>query len=227
MAPLIAIVGCDGSGKSTLARDVCAEIAQRRPAEVGYLGLGSGAMGLRIRGLPLIGPAAERSLAGRAKQTRTEGERIPGLATALVIYGFSLNRRRKFERVLALRRSGVTVVTDRYPQVEVPGFYDGPGLSAATSGSAVVNRLAAQERAMYDWMASFRPTLVVRLHVDLATAHARKPDHDPDLLALKIAATPRLAFNGAVIVDIDARQSYPDVRAQALAAVLPALEALV
>lgn len=221
MAPLIAIVGCDGSGKSTLAQDLCSELAATHRVSTGYLGLGSGTIGLRIRGLPLIGPVVERRLAGKAKRTRTQGERIPGLPTALVVYGFSLLRRRRFERVLALRRAGVIVLTDRYPQVEVPGFYDGPGLSAAASGSAPVARLAARERRMYEWMASYRPDLVIRLDIDLATAHARKPDHDPELLRLKIAVTPRLRFGGAPIVDLDARQPYGQVREQALRAMLP------
>lgn len=223
MAPLIAIVGCDGSGKSTLARDICEELGRTRRAAVGYLGLGSGTLGLRIRELPLVGPAIETRLAGKAKRTRTAGDRIPGLATALVVYGFSLVRRRRFARVMAMRRAGVTVVTDRYPQVDVPGFYDGPLLSAAASGSAAVARLAARERAMYAAMAAERPTLVLRLHVDLATAHARKPDHDPDLLQLKIAATPRLTFCGAPIADIDARRPYAEVREQAFSAVRLAL----
>ena len=223
MAPLIAIVGCDGSGKSTLAHDLCLELGRTRKAATGYLGLGSGTLGLRIRGVPLVGAAVEARLARKAKRTRTVGERIPGIATALVVYGFSLVRRRRFAHVLALRRAGVTVITDRYPQVEVAGFYDGPGLSAASSGSAAVARLAARERAMYVAMAGVRPTLVIRLDVDLATAHARKPDHDPELLALKIAATPRLTFGGAPMVAIDARRPYAEVRAEAHAAVARAL----
>ncbi len=225
MAPLIAIVGCDGSGKSTLAHDLCEEIGRIRPAATGYLGLGSGTIGLRIRGLPLLGPALERRLSSKAKKTRTAGERIPGLATALVVYGFSMLRRRRFDRVLALRRAGVVVITDRYPQVEVSGFHDGPGLSAAASGSAAVARLALSERRMYEDMASYRPSLVLRLDVDLATAHARKPDHDPALLQLKIDATPRLTFNGAPLIAIDSRQPYAAVREQALAAVRPVLAA--
>ena len=223
MAPLIAIVGPDGSGKSTLARDLCAELAKSRPVAMAYLGLGSGTLGLRIRAWPLVGPVLERRLSGKARRTRTEGDRIPGLATALVVYGFSLLRRRRFGQVLALRRAGTTVITDRYPQEDVAGFYDGPGLSAASAGSAAVARLAARERRMYEAMAAYRPTLVIRLAVDLATAHGRKPDHDPALLQLKIDATPRLSFGGAPLVDIDARQPYAAVRGQALSAVLEAV----
>lgn len=221
LAPLIAIVGCDGSGKSTLARDLCRDLARTHPAEMRYLGLGSGAIGERIKRWPLIGSVTERVLSNKARRTRTEGDRIPGLVTAAVVYGFSLLRQRRFRAVLAARGAGTIVITDRYPQTDVPGFYDGPGLSAATSASRAVARLAGREARMYAWMASFRPDLVIRLDVDLATAHARKPDHDPDLLRRKIAATPLLRFAGAPIVDIDARAPYAEVRRRAWAAVLP------
>ena len=218
-APLIAIVGCDGSGKSTLAGDLIDILGAERPVQSCYLGLGSGAIGARIRELPLIGAAAERRLAAKASRTRSSEERIPGLATAMVVYGFSVLRRRRFRRMLALREAGVTVITDRYPQIEVPGFYDGPGLSAARAGSASVARLAARERQMYGWMVGHRPTLVIRLNVDLATAIARKPDHDPVLLASKVSVTPQLRFGGAPIVDLDARDPYAQVLQRALDAI--------
>ena len=118
----------------------------------------------------------------------------------------------------------MTVVTDRYPQIEVAGFYDGPGLSAARAGNRVVGWLAARERWMYVWMAGHRPTLVIRLDIDLPTAVARKPDHDQALLARKIAATSQLRFQGATIVDLDARAPYAQVREQALDAVRAALD---
>jgi len=223
LAPLIAIVGCDGSGKSTLAADLADALRRDRSLQLAYLGLGSGAIGARIKGLPLVGPAVEAALAKRGTTARTKGEKIPGLATALVIYGFSLLRRRRFRRVLSLRRKGVTVITDRYPQTDVPGFYDGPGLSAARSGSSIVAWLAARELRMYEWMASYRPTLVLRLSIDAETAHARKPDHDIALLRQKVAATPLLRFAGAPIVDLDSRTPYAEMREHALAGIRPVL----
>ena len=223
LAPIVALVGCDGSGKSTLAADLVNALRAERDVASCYLGLGSGTLGLRIKALPLVGRAVERSLSNKATRTRSKDARIPGLATALVVYGFSLLRRRRFAHVLALRRSGVTVVTDRYPQIEVPGFYDGPGLSAARAGSPAVAWLAARERAMYRRMAEHRPTLVIRLNVDLPTALARKPDHDPALIARKIAVTPQLRFLEAPIVDLDACAPYAQVRQQALDAVRAAI----
>ncbi len=223
LAPLIAVVGCDGSGKSTLAADILAHVQKTRRAESGYLGLGSGAMGNQIKSLPLIGPTAERFLSKRAKQARDPKEKIPGLGTALVLYALSLRRRARFKRVLALRKAGVVVVTDRYPQIDVPGFYDGPGLSAAKPDSKIVSWLAKREAGIYEWMASFVPTLVVRLHVDAKTALERKPDHNPELIRRKVDATPRLGFNGAKIYDLDSTMPYDEERALATVAVTSAL----
>lgn len=223
MAPLIAIVGCDGAGKSTLAADLRNHFAASRAVDTCYLGLGSGELGNRIKRWPLIGPALERRLARKADQTRDRRQKIPGLATALVVFGFSLLRARRFRRMLALRRRGVTVITDRYPQTEVLGFYDGPGLSAARAGGPVVAWLAARERRLYGWMAEHRPDIVLRLNVDAATALRRKPDHKAHLLDAKVEATALLRFRGARMVDIDATARYADVRERALAQIWPVL----
>src|SRR5207237_2126738 len=77
------------------------------------------------------------------------------------------------------------------------------------------------ERLMSDWMVSYRPSIVLRLNVDADTALKRKPDHNPALLAAKIAATSSLQFGGATIVDIDARRDYSAVRTVALATIAP------
>lgn len=223
-APLIALIGCDGSGKSTLSADLVHSLATGRRVESCYLGLGSGTIGAKIRRWPLVGAAVERRLADKAARTRSTAERIPGLATALVVYAFSLLRVRRFRRMIALREAGVTVLTDRYPQVEIPGFYDGPGLSAARASSRAVAWLAARERRHYQWMAGHRPTLVIRLNIDVATAIARKPDHDPALLARKVAVTPELRFGGAPIADLDARAPYPQVLGAARELVRHALD---
>ena len=218
LAPLIALVGADGSGKSTLAPDLLAHVALSRPAQQGYLGLGSGPLGERIKAWPLIGPPLERFLSDRARRARDPDGNIPDVATAIVLYRYSLKRRRRWGQIMVLRQNGIAVITDRYPQAEVPGFYDGPGLSAARSSGTIIPWLAARERRLYAQMAAYVPTLVVRLNIDIDTALARKPDHERSLLERKIAATPVLTFNGAPICDIDARLPYVEVLALAKAA---------
>lgn len=226
LAPLIAIIGCDGSGKSTVSEAVLEWVRRFGPAEAAHLGKQSGNVGRKIAGWPLVGGWLDRRIARKTDITRKQRDKKnPGFFVALVIFGFSLRRLRRFKRMMAQRVKGMIIVTDRYPQLEIPGAYDGTGLSASAAGSAFVRWLARRERVMYEWMTSYRPDLVLRLNVDLDTACARKPDHRRELLADKVAATPLLRFAGAPIVEIDAAQPLEQVLAAARAAVTQTLTA--
>lgn len=222
LAPLIAVVGSDGSGKSTLSADLLVHVQKSRKAESGYLGLGSGEQGRRIGRWPIIGPPLHRFLDGIADRLREPGEPIPGALAARYALNKSKKRRAKFDALLARRRVGVTIVTDRYPQVEVPGLHDGPIL-AGVATSPRLAAMQAEERALYAAMAAFVPTLVIRLHVDVDTVMARKPDHDRALITRKVDTVPLLTMGGAPIVDIDATMPYADELAIAIAAVDRAL----
>lgn len=217
---VVAVIGCDGTGKSTLSADLLTRLRERGPTQRFYLGLVSGEVGHKIKSLPLIGPSLERYLAGKASRAQDTRQQIPGHVTAVVMYLMSLWRLHRFRRMLALVRRRVVVITDRFPQAEVPGFhYDGPGLWAASGQSRLLGWLAERELRVYRWMAAHRPALVIRLNIDVETARARKPDHDLVELSDKIAVAPRLTFNHAHIVDIDAREPYLQVRDRALRAI--------
>jgi len=222
LAPLIAVVGSDGSGKSTLSADLLAHVQKTRAAESGYLGLGSGEQGRRIGRWPIVGPPLHRFLDGIADKLREPGEPIPGRLAARYALNKSKKRRAKFEQLLERRRAGVTIVTDRYPQIEVPGLHDGPILAGRATGTRLA-AMQAEERALYADMAAYVPTLVIRLHVDVDTVMARKPDHDRALITRKVETVPLLAMGGAPIVDIDATIPYDEELALAIAAVDAAL----
>jgi thymidylate kinase len=226
MAPLISVVGSDGAGKTTVSSEVLDFVRSYGPAETAHLGLKSGDIGRAIKELPLVGAFAEGYLSRKASQARNRKGRIPGPFTAIVIYVFSLFRLGRFKRMLGRRRDGVIIVTDRYPQVEVPGFYDGPGLSAAKAEGRIVTWLARREYKKYLWMASHQPDLVIRLNVDLDTAFARKPDHEIDMLRQKIEATPKLSFGGALIHDIDSNLPLDAVVASARKAIADRMKQL-
>ncbi|WP_208417827.1 nucleoside triphosphate hydrolase [Sphingopyxis panaciterrae] len=224
LAPLIAVVGSDGSGKSTLSADLLAHVRRTRIAESGYLGLGSGEQGRRIGRWPVIGPPLHRFLDGIADKLREPGAPIPGMLAARYALNKSQKRRAKFAGLVDRRRAGITIVTDRYPQLEVPGLHDGPIL-AGRAPNARLAAMQAEERALYAEMAAYVPTLVIRLHVDVDTVMARKPDHDRALITRKVETVPMLTFNGAPIVDIDATLPYEEELAIATAAVDQALAA--
>lgn len=217
---VIAVIGCDGSGKTSLTHDLLAILRRNGPAERRYLGTVSGEMGDQIKRLPMIGIRLEEYLAARARRAQDMRKDLPGASTAFVMYMFSLRRARQFREIVKLSRSGIIVITDRFPQSEIPGFhYDGPGLSGARSNNWLIRKLAKFEQNIYEEMATHPPFLVVRLNVDLETALSRKPDHKPAELRDKIEVTPRLRYNGAHIVDVDANATYAQVLAAAVRSV--------
>lgn len=226
-APVIAIVGSDGSGKSTVGAEMLRWACGYGPAAAAHLGKQSGNLGRALSRLPVVGAGIGRLIRRKVVGVRTSRDqnKTPGLLPALVISAFSLRRVRRFRRMLALREKGMIIVTDRYPQMELPHTYDCPGMEAGAEGNRLVRWLAQWEREAFEWMTSHRPDMVIRLHVDLDTACARKPDHRREALRDKIASTPLLKFQGAPIAEIDAAQPLEAVLADARAAVSHALEA--
>lgn len=217
---VFAVVGCDGTGKTMLTHDLASSLRVSGPVERRYMGLVSGEMGDKIKELPFIGVRLENNLHRKANRALDMEKKLPGTGTALIMYLFSLWRAVLLLRVKRLSRRGIKVITDRYPQDEIPGFhYDGPGLTVGRTSSWLVRKLAEREQKMYEWMAGQRPTLVIRLNIDEDTAHSRKLDHDLAELRDKISVMPRLRFNGATVCEINSAVPYPQVLAAALQAI--------
>jgi hypothetical protein len=203
-----------------------AQLREEQPTELIYLGQSSGDIVEWIGGLPIIGHAVERYLRRKGDTAHAVDDKPPSpdVPTALVVYLLSRWRHYKFRQMLALNRRGMTVLTDRYPQAEVPGFYfDGPGLNATGPGNALVRWIAARELRLYQRMASHVPALVIRLNIDAETAYARKPDHKLSMLRDKVRVIPTLTFNRAPILDLDGQSPYPQVLHKALTAARAAI----
>lgn len=217
---LVAVIGCDGSGKSTLTADLVARLSDTHPIECIYLGQSSGNIADRLSSLPVIGPPIERYLLRRASRVHNSASKSPDTGAAIVMFLLSLWRAYKFRRMLKLHRRGAFIITDRYPQAEVPGFYfDGTGLDATTAKGWLIRTLAAGELRLYQRMAKHVPALVIRLNIDAQTAHARKPDHKISMLRSKTEIIPTLHFNHARLLDLDSRDPYAHVLDTALKAV--------
>ncbi len=217
---IVAIVGCDGSGKSTMAAELLEHLSQEGPSKIVYLGQSSGHIATYVNTLPIIGPRIKRYLVRKADRSHDQKIKTQDLLTTVAIFVLSLWRAYKFRRMLSLCRQGVFVITDRYPQDEVIGFfYDGPGLKRINEESWIARKLAARERQLYRWMARHLPALIIRLGVDADTAIARKPDHNYATLCDKVSVMERLHFNGASILEIDSCNPSEEGLRKALEAV--------
>lgn len=221
---VIAIVGCDGSGKSTLAANLVNNLASQIPTELFYLGQSSGRIGEWIGRLPIIGISFSRYLRAKADCVHERPSAPPGNATTLVIYLLSYWRAYKFRKMLARSQQGHLLITDRYPQVEVPGFrFDGPQLAKTAGGNWWVRTLRKRELKLYHWMASFQPLLLIRLDIDEQTAFSRKPDHKLAVLHEKVVVTPHLTFNGAKILELDGREPADTILNKSLSTIRASL----
>lgn len=223
LAPLIAIVGCDGAGKSTVSEAILLWMQESRSAQSCHLGIQSKALGEAMMKWPLVGPLVGRLIAKNAPRdnpTVKQNAEGPSTLAAFATFLLSIRRWRRYQNMMALRRNGIAVIADRFPQIAVASLkVDGPGLASVQHRNAFVGFLARREKALYAYMISYRPDLVIRLNIDLETAFARKPDHRYESLAAKIANVPKLEYQGAPILDLDSRLPLAEVIAQAKAAV--------
>jgi hypothetical protein len=220
---LVAVVGADGSGKSTLTGDLRRWFAPKFDVLPVYFGSGDGPASLLRSPLKLVRRSV---LGGKAEVARKDAaiERHPqAMELGRMVWALTLayEKHRKLRRAMLARTRGMLVITDRYPQIQVLGTNDGP-LLAAWRGSPhlIRRRLAALEARPYERAARFPPDLVLRLHVDLATALARRPEHGEAFLARRIETVQRLQFPDARfgVVDLDATLPYDQVLDQAIQA---------
>ncbi len=232
---IIAIVGPDGAGKSTISKSLVAWLSWKIDAQYVYMGEGVGsnvtAWLRRLRRVarttlrPLVRPKKANSESGDLRRSRRlimHHGRNP-LMAYLKANGFAVTRillvwerRRKFRTLQRARMRGGLVITDRYPQSDFIGFYDGPRYQNSDANLKYrLSRLAANlEAAFYEHVGRMPPDLVVRLHVSEDVALARKPDHGLDMIRKKIEATPKICFGDARTIDVDAARPLAIVERQ-------------
>ncbi len=201
--PIIAIIGCDGSGKSTVSEHLIEFINQYGDAVRVHLGKQAGNVERQLVKLPLLGKKLGKTI--DRKKLSVAKSKI-GVVPALVMMFFVLRRLFRFRRMLRFHHRGLIILADRFPQIQIPGAYDGVQLPERIPGRPFINWLAGCEHQAFHWMASYKPDLVLKLNVDIDVACARKPDHRRESLAKKVAVTSKLTFPGSQIVDIDVNQ---------------------
>lgn len=219
-APIVAIVGSDGSGKSTVSEEVLKFMLGYRPTTLCHLGKQTGNLRRAMR-KHAFGKKVDSRITKVGASARQKGISGP---VALVMFIASMRRVVRFTRMSIYRTFGHAILTDRYPQIVVPGEMDGPHLTNRFLSDSFAKGLMRLEHWLYKKMTAVRPDVVLRLNVDIETAFARKPDHRYESLAKKIGIVPTLSFNGAPIIDIDSTQPLEHVLEQARQAVAAVME---
>ncbi len=227
---LVAFMGADGSGKSTVVEAVCDRLARKMDVLRLYMGSGDGPASLLRSPLKPLARAVRRT---RAPGSRAGSEGVSGsepfrrdsapIFAGRVLWALSLSRekRQRLETAWRARNRGLIVVTDRYPQAQVPGFNDGPLLRARVENPGrIVRRAAAMEERAYLLAERQPPDLVIRLRITPEVAVRRKPDMSEAEIVRRDSAIGSMTWGeGTRVVDVDAGQPLDDVIREVLVAI--------
>lgn len=185
---VIAILGCDGAGKSTTISNLKKEFGKKLDIINVYLGSGDGSSS--ILRLPMrfiakkvggkgVGKKVEEEIAAAAdeKSSISVKARLYSLAKIFWAVTLASEKKNKLKIITKARNHGVLVLVDRYPQVEIMGYNDGPLLYKYLKGKSwLLRKLANWEISVYKSFYLNLPDLAVKLLVPTEVAIQRKPE---------------------------------------------------
>jgi len=220
---IIAIIGADGSGKSTVVKEIQNWLIWKIDVMTVYFGSGDGKSSM-IR-LPmkitndLLNKKRIKKKTNRDKELHNNnsesGEFIKKVKNfGKIPWSLALAREKnnKIRLVKCLVNNGITVITDRYPQVNVKGYNDGPLLSYQ---SGIFSYLSKWENSIYENAVKNPPDLLIKLDVSPGVAVNRKPNDVTLIEAEKKAeAVKKINFKKSRVVVIDADQELEKVIVQ-------------
>jgi hypothetical protein len=211
---VLAIVGVDGSGKTTVTAALRTWLSPEVDVMPVYFGTGGGRPSLLLRPFKLLVPLLERILDTKPKGSShgRVSEHPPGALYSACMMGWAaLVAYEKRSKLRAARRAadrGLVVISDRFPQDEIPGFNDGPLLTRLRKVPRWLRRF---ETSAYALTRQLPPDLVVKLDVCAETAARREPDMLPILIPKRIADLRRLTFASTRVETVDAEQPLENV----------------
>jgi hypothetical protein len=215
---VISVVGLDGSGKSTLVREIRRWLGAEVDVLSSYFGTGDGEPSLFFRPFKAISRWVARRLRTRPKGAShgVVSDRPPGLGYSVLFavwaVAVAIDKRQKIVFTQRAARRGFVVVTDRYPQNEIPGFNDGPLLHRLPRCPAWLRRF---ELFVYELAQRAPPDLILKLQVGRETVVWREPKMVKSIIDQRIAWLHELKFSSGRVISIDATRPLEEVHREA------------
>lgn len=180
---VVAILGCDGAGKSTTLEYVKKEFSKKLDVASIYFGSGDGSSSLLRKPMKLVAKRVGGKGVGHAVDKEYSEHKSISLKSKLysfakIIWAITLAKEKKSKQrqMVKARNNGMLVLTDRYPQSNMPGASDGPLLDRYRNGTGILKLVADWERRIYESFSINPPDLTVKLMVPTDLAIARKPE---------------------------------------------------
>lgn len=183
---VVAILGCDGAGKSTTISYLTKEFGKKIDIKNSYLGSGDGSSSIIRYPMRVVAKRVGGKGVGSSLTLEADNINEKTLALKATAYNFAkavwaitlaVEKKKKLKDITRARNNGILVVTDRYPQVEVKGYNDGPLLSKfLESKFKILQKISHWESSIYNSAYQNPPDLVIKLMVPTDIAIMRKPE---------------------------------------------------
>lgn len=228
---LISFIGVDGSGKTTLARFLVNALSWKLDCSYVYLGVGDGKSSLLNRlKKQLYRLKKSKADVGTSEASSAERKHSPHLSAKqklkktlsnLVCLSNARYKYRTIRKICKRVNAGEIIVTDRYPQMEFPGIFDGMTITTFPGGGFLCRfneRLARQEKKLFTEMCSVNPDIVVKLVVPLEVSLKRKPCSGKglDIIRRKIEITELYHYRGSKELVVDSSRDLEDTKREVL-----------
>ncbi len=208
---VIAFLGCDGAGKSTTLAYVKKEFKKKLDVKAEYFGSGDGSSSLLRIPMKLvakkiggkgIGHSVDKELDLNQMQKISIKSQIYSLAKVVWALTLAREKEHKLKKITKARNEGILVLLDRYPQVEVVGYGDGPLLNRYINDKSIYGMIARYERKVYEHAYTNVPDLFIKLMVPTDVAIRRKPEMTVEEIENKKAAV-KAIYSDYRCVEID------------------------
>lgn len=193
---VIAILGCDGAGKSTTISYLKKEFNKKIDVKTVYLGSGDGDCSLLRKPLKYVakkvggkglGFSVEKEYIKNNKKYRSISIKARLYSVAKIIWAcaLALEKKNKLSEITNARNKGMLVLVDRYPQVEIEGYNDGPLMRKYKDSSFFLKWISEWEYKIYQSAYINPPDLIIKLMVSTELAMSRKPEMTVDEIEKK------------------------------------------
>jgi thymidylate kinase len=194
---IMALVGSDGSGKSTLCNELIKWLTFKIDAHYFYFGRRPF---IKSYGRTLF------SKTGFLFNNTVIARYFKKLAGHL-FYILLIQKKIKMLRLgKRLSKKNSVVMCDRFPQKDIMGYFDGPGLQSKKN-----TWLRRLEMKQFNKLGATGADVVFRLNISPEIAGRRKPEHNYTMIERKCMHLSGISFGQAKVIDVDAGQSYEQV----------------
>lgn len=229
---VLCIMGADGAGKSTQTKAITQELAKKIDVLFMYMGSGDGARSLQRRIIEAIVKIASKQHKARANQQNKMLDesnpiqkrrssiflQIKQIMLSIKAASLAFEKKNRLKIIDKKRKLGYIIVCDRYPQVSIPGYNDGPRLySYIDTTNFLIRSLAKFEFKCYQLANKIHPDLVIKLTGSLSVLHSRRPEMSIEEIQKKQDGITNLQFGPSTqIVEIDIDKPITQIKGMIL-----------